>query len=102
MDRYVEVYRRTQDGKSIIKEGEFVLKEGETTVEFVGDPSMVHRLTSYDGTIYDRLGILNKPSDRGESKVSMADGAAFLENLPFNLWGVRIWATKVKERKTSK
>ena len=102
MDRYVEVYRRSQDGKSIIKEGEFVLKEGKTAVEFVGDPSKVRRLTRYDETICDRLGILNKPSDIGESRVGMADGAAFLENLPFNLWGSRVWATKVKERKTSK
>ena len=102
MERYVEIRKRAKDGKSTVKLGEFVLRDGASTVEFVGDPSKVRGLIDRDGAIFDRLGILNKPNKRGKSRVDKTDGAAFLENLPLNIWGAMVWAIKVKERKTSK
>jgi len=102
MERYVEMMRRTPDGLQVYKKGEFVLREGETTVEYVGDPLGLRGILDRDGAIPDRLNKLGRGSSGPEGRVKMTDGLAFLENLPYNFIGSRFWATKVKTRKASK
>lgn len=94
MEKYVEMLQRV-NAKETEKVGEFVLKEGSSTVEYIGDPEELGKILD-DGSLPDFSHKIGKGKQRG--RVRMTDGEAFLVNLTLSHHGSMSWATKVKER----
>ena len=42
-------------------------------------------------------GLYNRYEHKEDEIVQMGDGLLFLENLQYNFWGSRLWATEVKQ-----
>lgn len=80
---------------------EIVISDNKAKVHSIGKFKWDGKKIEIDGdekklTNLVKSGLMNRYENKEEELVYMEDGLLFLENLCYNFWGSRLWATEVK------